>query len=58
MNSEARDTFPQKPAFLGSFSYLPLPGRAVADSGSEQLSLQYPYFFPAPFSRVAVDELG
>lgn len=58
VNSETGDTFAQKnPPFLGSFSFLPLLGRAVADSEGEQMSLQYPYFFQL-HHRVAVDELG
>lgn len=32
VNSETGDSFPQKKsAFWGSFSYLPVPGRAVAE---------------------------
>lgn len=37
VNSETGDTFHNKLLFWGSFSYLPVLGRAVADSEGEQL---------------------
>lgn len=55
MNSDTGDSFPQQTAFWGSFSCLPVLGRA--DSEGEQLSLHICGFFQL-HHRVAVDELG